>query len=356
MAERAGPSREELEREVARLTRELAGVREEAERSERLAGKRDLQSRQDLGLILGSMPAMLIGVGRDGRITQWNDCAASAFGFPAEQAVGRYFPECGIDWDWTRLLACRDQVIERQCCLRLHDIDYRRSDRRAAVLALTLVWVGAGDSDLELLLFMLDTTARRQQQAQSMQSMKLEAIGQLAAGIAHEINTPLQYVGDNVAFFREFTEELFRSLPPCSNAWPRAVGDAEAIARLEPAYHQAEIPKALRQSADGVERIASIVSALKEFSHPDGTDPVLIDLNRCLENAAAICRNEYKMVADLKLELSKETLSVSCFPQRPQQGLHQSDHQWRTRHRRTHGERRRARLHRATHTQCRGLV
>jgi PAS domain S-box-containing protein len=143
-----------------------------------------------------------------------------------------------------------------------------------------------------------DITERRLLESHLAQAQKLESIGQLAAGIAHEINTPIQYIGDN----GRFLEEAFRDL----NSGELSTADA--------AYLREEIPKALHQLLEGVEHVARIVRAMKEFSHPGAVEKTLVDLNRAIESTVLVSRNEWKYVANLTMDLDEDLPCVPCFP------------------------------------------
>jgi PAS domain S-box-containing protein len=143
------------------------------------------------------------------------------------------------------------------------------------------------------------------------QAQKLEAIGQLAAGIAHEINTPTQYVGDNLRFLKESFGELDSLLgqlvklggTPAS----KLLGDADFD------YLKEEIPRALNQSLEGVDRVAKIVRAMKEFSHP-AREKTATDLNRAIQSTITVASNEWKYVAEVDMDLDANLPAVHCSP------------------------------------------
>ncbi len=154
------------------------------------------------------------------------------------------------------------------------------------------------------------------------QSQKLESVGRLAAGIAHEINTPTQYVGDNIEFLQIAYESIVRLLgvfrqivDADGSVAPELVAEAKdliATANLE--YLMTQIPRAIEQSLEGVERISSIVQAMKEFSHPGTAEKTFADLNHCIRSTVTVSRNEWKYVADLESDLDGVLPPVCCLP------------------------------------------
>lgn len=148
-------------------------------------------------------------------------------------------------------------------------------------------------------------------------AQKLESVGQLAAGIAHEINTPIQFIGDNLRFIADTMVQLEEVFKAHENVLAACHGpECEALVatseRIDLAYAREELPKAAAQGIEGVERVASLVRALKEFSHPDGVDQKPTDLNQSIRTTAVVARNEYKYVAELQLDLDPNLPPVVC--------------------------------------------
>lgn len=126
-------------------------------------------------------------------------------------------------------------------------------------------------------------------------AQKLESVGRLAAGIAHEINTPIQYITDSVHFLGSAFAELLTVV--AANEGGRHADQTSDIEFL-----RSEVPRAIERTIEGTERVATIVRAMKEFSHPDASEKMVADVNRALQNTLMIARNEYKYVATVDLQ------------------------------------------------------
>ena len=169
----------------------------------------------------------------------------------------------------------------------------------------------------------VDVTEQKKLESQLLQSQKLESIGQLAAGIAHEINTPAQYVGDNVRFMRDQFSAILRVLErSIESASPGGVpkGWAERyeemctiLEDIDYEFLREEIPRSIEQSIEGIDRITHIVMAMKEFSHPGTTSVEYVDLNRAIRSTATVCSNRWKYIADIEFELEEALGDVPCL-------------------------------------------
>ncbi|MBM9613724.1 PAS domain S-box protein [Desulfobulbus rhabdoformis] len=161
-----------------------------------------------------------------------------------------------------------------------------------------------------------DVTELSNLQRQLLQAQKLEAIGQLAAGIAHELNTPMQYVQNNVSFFKQSFDELQPLLAALEKIEPAAMPSParEELADQDLEFLLEEVPTSIQETLDGIDRVAKIVAAMKEFSHPGVQEREATDLNHTIENTLIVCRNEYKYDAELQTDFDEALPLVPCFP------------------------------------------
>ena len=158
-----------------------------------------------------------------------------------------------------------------------------------------------------------DITERRRMEIELRHAQKLEAVGGLAAGIAHEINTPIQFVGDNTRFLQDSFRDGMEMVRKYEQVHAEALNGpvrrelleqvTEVRQRIDWEYLREEIPKAMDQMLDGVGRVAKIVRAMKEFSHVDrSSEKASSDLNKALESTLIVARSELKYVADVETE------------------------------------------------------
>jgi signal transduction histidine kinase len=204
-------------------------------------------------------------------------------------------------------------------------MDDQKPSRFEAYLAPLRAWMSgvAYPTGSGLLIFSRDETEKHALDNQLRCAQKMEAIGQLAAGIAHEINTPIQYVGDNASFMKESWGNIAEVLAAAQKlrdeaergpVSPAVIADFDARSHdADVEYLTREVPRAIEQALDGVQRVAHIVSAMKEFSHPGSREKHPIDLNRAIETTVTVSRNEWKYVAQVQTDLDPNLPLVPCL-------------------------------------------
>jgi PAS domain S-box-containing protein len=169
-----------------------------------------------------------------------------------------------------------------------------------------------------------DVTETKLAQIELHDAQRLASVGTLAAGVAHEINTPVQFVADSLHFLREASEDLFALIAPlrelgqavAEDAPPAAITEllevvTSAEERVDLDYLRERIPRAFERSAEGLERVTTIVRSMKEFAHPAQKEMAPSDLNRAIMATLTVARNEYRYVAELETDLG-ELPPVTC--------------------------------------------
>ncbi|MFK8112090.1 MAG: ATP-binding protein [Rubripirellula sp.] len=170
-----------------------------------------------------------------------------------------------------------------------------------------------------------EVTRMREKEKELAQSHRLESLGRMAAGIAHEINTPLQCVASNVEFLENGYDVLTDVIDLCCQVCDDVENDAEeqgkVVGRLRELtesrrfnFVRSETPKASGEAADAVRRVVQIISAMKDMSHPGVSSHVSTDVNKVVENACTLSRNRWKGVAIVKTELAEDLASIQGQP------------------------------------------
>ena len=290
--------------------------------------------------VLAAIPSIFLGLDDNGMVTHWNPAAEKQFGMPRGEVLGRHLKDLAIGWNVERFQEAIAQCSRLNEAVRFEELRVSDPQGRERILALTINRTEArADEDGSVVLVGTDVTDRKAMEAQLMLAQKMESIGQLAAGIAHEINTPTQYVSDNTRFLRDafgdFQQllERFQRLRAEAKQGPVAAAALEDldrfIADLDLDFLTSEIPKAIEQSLEGLNRVTEIVRAMKQFSHPDQDQPELADLNKAIENTVAVARNEWKYVAEVDLDLDPRAACRTLSGRPLQSGHPESDRQRR---------------------------
>lgn len=283
--------------------------------------------KERLAVTLASIGDGVITTDTKGTIVMLNRAGEEITGWTQEEARGRLLVEV------IKIIDEKTQESERHPLQRLlkNGKNGKRQDtvtlvardgsRKIITSSINPITDESG-GNIGFVLVFTDVTERKKLEARSVLSQKLEAIGQLAAGIAHEINTPMQYIGDNVRFLQQAFEDIREYLNSCQKFLAKAEQgtiSADLINQvtqtsdaLEVDYLLDEIPEAIEQSLDGIERVNKLILAMKDFSHPRIKDRAWADINRGIEGTVTISRNEWKYVADLTTDLDPQLPLVYC--------------------------------------------
>ncbi|MFC1543210.1 nitrogen regulation protein NR(II) [Candidatus Neomarinimicrobiota bacterium] len=203
------------------------------------------------------------------------------------------------------------------------ELDLTLREGKAAIVEMRVMeteWEGEN----AFMVSMRDITKRKRMEVELLRVHKMEAVGQLATGIAHEINTPLQYIGNNLRFIEDTGNRLINLLK--SHAPPMKTTNDESThlenaAVVEPRLNEKEfnyladeIPLAIQESLLGLEKISEIIRAMRSFAQPSLLEKTPIDINKAIKDTAAVTRNEWKYVARMELDLAPDLPLIPSLP------------------------------------------
>ncbi len=282
-----------------------------------------VEERDKFASIFKATPRGTAITNTEGIILETNQALVDMLGFPSEEVVGKHVSEF-VDRDEAESVRARvaDLASARITMSRNHHrLVTKRAQPLLADIQATAVLDPQGRTKM-IVTLLEDVTEQKRLEVELRHSQKLESVGRLAAGIAHEINTPIQFVGDNVSFLSGAFEQLitlcgtYRSLCEKAATAPLSQEDIaqqrhdEETADLE--YIRQNVPTSIASTIDGVGRVARIVQSMKAFAHPDRGERSSADINSALRNTLTVATNELKYVAKVETEYG-DIPAVSCF-------------------------------------------
>jgi PAS domain S-box-containing protein len=260
----------------------------------------------------------------DGSIESLNTAARSIFGLDEGSLEGlnlcRLFPDaafCQSPEDGCFISGLRELTGEN------HEVSGRRTDGTTVQLEFVLSSFTHSDR-VSHSGIVRDLTRRKTLESRLAQAQKLESVGQLAAGIAHELNTPIQFVGDNTRFLKESfhaIEEILNRIEMLIEQEKSNDAFRDFAKTIQDIYLEydlpfvrTEIPLAIDQTLQGADNVARIVRAMKVFSHPGTKEFQEVDINACLESTLTVSRNEWKYCAKVETIFSPQLPRLFCLP------------------------------------------
>jgi two-component system NtrC family sensor kinase len=297
---------------VNRLPQHIPADTDDAEQSAS-AERRHLvealaHERNVLRTMIDLIPAFIYAKDAHSRFTACNKLVANRMGVEPEDLIGKtdfeFFPREHAE----RFFADEQALIKSGVPLIDHEeiaFDKMRGVDRWILTSKVPLRDAAGNLT-GIVGTGLDITDRKDAEERMASSDRLESIGRLAAGVAHEINTPIQYLNDSVSFIREGVTELLAYIDKLHAATPARPEGSDDVE-----YMREELPPAMLRVADGLSRITEIVRSMKDFSHADQREMSDVDLNRAINSTLVVARSEYRDVADVETDLG-EIPRVTC--------------------------------------------
>ncbi|MBI9045567.1 MAG: PAS domain S-box protein [Anaerolineaceae bacterium] len=282
------------------------------------------EANSQIEQIIAALPSILVNIGPDNRVANWNNLAEEVFGIQKENIIGQSFFDCGIIWDWDFVKKSFQNCIEQNKKVEIDNLRFTNPKRSDGILGLTITPIGFDeDQGPNILILGADITDRILLESQLSQARKLESLGQLASGIAHEINTPTQFVMNNTQFLEDAFSDILELLGKYNHFLSTSKSESissdlvkgleSAILEVDLDYLIEEIPLAIQGSLSGLERISRIVRSMKQFSHPGGGEKTLADLNKAIENTINVTRNEWKYTAEMVTNFDQNLPLIPCL-------------------------------------------
>jgi PAS domain S-box-containing protein len=313
----AEPLREEIRLalpsgEIRYFSLQGSAVRDATGRPVKLIGaSRDITDQKkveranaQLAAIVENADAAIISMDTSRVVRTWNRGAERLYGYSAEEMIGRTMASLIPPERAAENTAFMERLRRGKAVKHVETVRLTRSGEPIPVLLTLSPMQDHHGTFLGIAHVAEDITHVKELERQLAQTQKLESIGQLAAGIAHEINTPIQYIGDN----GKFLEGAFLDLVKYTEEHRRTSGDDGVFT-----YLRNEVPQAIEQLLEGVDHVARIVLAMKEFSHPGPAEKIPVDINRSIESTILVSKNEWKYLADLTTDFDQELPSVPCL-------------------------------------------
>ena len=303
----------------SRYTRELLSMHRQL-----LASHAELTVYQQA---INSVSDGLIVCTKEGQITHQNRAFRKQIGTESdEESIGRFITEFFPDPVPVKIL-----IEKAENNLRNSKETLLKCNGPDCPVLVKCSPIHSTDNEAEGLVFLItDQTERLQAESERQrletelyQAQKLESVGQLAAGIAHEINTPIQFISDNLRFMRNSIPDFFRLAATREELFeevrkygtnPELIQKAgDVLEDVDTEYLLEEIPDAIIQSQEGTERVANIVRAMKDFAHPGTIERIPADINKAIETTIIVSRNRWKYDAEMVTNFDETLPLVPCL-------------------------------------------
>jgi len=283
--------------------------------------------KEQLAVTLRSIGDGVITTDTEGKVFLINQVAEEIIGWNQEDVKGKHLAEIFCIIDEKTKQVCQDpldKLIKNQKDKGFSNFNtlVTRGGTRKIIADNGAPIKDKKNNIIGYVIVFRDITEQKKNEAQFALSQKLKSIGQLAAGIAHEINTPMQYISDNTRFLQDAFNNIYTFWNYCNqakktvtegNMSPELIVEIDNKEKeLDIDYIMSEIPKAVEQSLEGIDRVSKLVLAMKEFAYPGIKEKSPADLNKAVENTITISRNEWKYAADMEINLEQNIPLVKC--------------------------------------------
>ena len=281
--------------------------------------------------VLESIPSGLIVTDNNSRIKDWNTQAELLLGIPRDKTLKRKLTELKIDWDWKLVLEGLMQCWDQHETVLIPSlvINSKAKSKMQKVSDVTITPILHEKASLPaVLLVITNVSKQRKLQEQLFLARKLEAVGRLSAGIAHEINTPSQFVKNNLFFLQDSFKKI---APLLDNKNARGeyhfAEQVEMNTRISPLAFSSEdfdclledIPQSISEAINGIDRVTDIVRAISSYMHPGTNNKSTVRIKELINSCLVMTRHVWKPIASIKLECQNMLPEIECYQSELQQ-------------------------------------
>ncbi len=282
------------------------------------------QALQELSHLVAAIPSLLISLDARKHIVRWNQKAEDILRLGLEDVRGRLLQDCPVPWKSEIVSQALEECERTGYPVRVDDLPFTQRGGEPGFLGVSVSMIpNKIDDQRGFLLLGRDITRTRLLENQLLQAQKMESIGHLAAGIAHEINTPIQFVGSNLSFLRDSCVNIRQMVQHYDNLLEAGRNLTELGAPVETVerykadidldYLLREIGTSLEEVQSGVDRVAGIVRSMRMLSHPGKQGKAAVDLNGILESVVILSRSEWKQHVAMDIDLQPDLPMVVCM-------------------------------------------
>jgi len=273
--------------------------------------------------IMESVTNAIFAIDLDEKFTLMSQAGSKITGYTVEELIGQSFSVLMDSQVYAEVNKLYVRAKVMGVTVSQYETEFLHKNGKKIFISLNLAPLYENGEIISIVGTADDITRRKNLEKQLLHSQKFESIGQLASGIAHEINTPTQYVGDNVHFlqdsFGDFSQlidkqnQLLQTAKQSNISAQTIKAVEETMEEIDIDYLLEEVPRAIQQSLEGVARVAEIVQAMKEFAHPGGEGKSPVDINKAIESTITVARNKWKYTADMETNFDPDLPKVPCL-------------------------------------------